>query len=100
MNYVTILFLLLLSAILIEWKFHIHLYKSRRERVLITLVFFIIGIIWDSYAIHAGHWSFPKSGTLGINIGIMPIEEYLFILIIPFWIITTYKLFHEKLRIR
>jgi lycopene cyclase domain-containing protein len=64
------------------------------------MFFFTIGVIWDSYAIINGHWLFPPEKTMGINIGVMPVEEYLFILILPFWIITTYKLVHEKLKLR
>lgn len=64
---------------------------SKRERVIVVLIFFIIGVVWDSYAIWRGHWSFGDTGLTGITIGLMPLEEYLFILIVPFWIITTYK---------
>lgn len=100
MNYLFILILLFLSAVFIEWRYHFHLYKTRKERFLIILIFFVIGVIWDTYAIKNGHWSFPESGTLGITIGVMPLEEYLFILIIPFWVVTVYKLLDEKIRIR
>lgn len=100
MSYLNILFLLFLSALLIEWRFHIHLYRSRRERIMIGIFFFIIGVLWDTYAIKNGHWSFPSENNLGIKIGVMPLEEYVFILIFPFWVITVYKLFHEKLKLR
>ena len=60
--------------------------------------FFLFGIVWDSLAILRGHWSFPVDKTLGITIGLMPLEEYLFILIIPYFIITIYKLFDSKFR--
>ena len=100
MNYLVILFILLLSAVVIEWGYHIHLYRTRRERIIITMFFFVIGVVWDTYAINNGHWSFPEGGTSGIKIGVMPLEEYLFILIIPFWIITLYKLFDQRLKLR
>ncbi len=92
MEYLTILLILLASAIFIEHKYHIHLYESRQERIIVVLVFFVIGVLWDHFAIFRGHWNFSGQGLVGIKIGLMPIEEYLFILIVPFWIITTYKL--------
>jgi lycopene cyclase domain-containing protein len=97
MEYLFILIVLLLSALLAEYLFGIHLYESREERIVVTLFFFVIGVLWDTFAIMQGHWSFNETGLVGIRLGIMPIEEYLFILIIPFWIITMYKLFEQRL---
>ena len=91
LEYLIILIVLLLLALIFENKFHVHLYHNRKERILTTLFFFIFGVAWDTFAIWRGHWLFPPGKTLGIKIGLMPIEEYLFILIIPFIILTTYK---------
>jgi lycopene cyclase domain-containing protein len=98
MEYLVILLLLLASAIFIEWKYHIRLYHSRKERIIVTLIFFVIGVLWDHLAIWRGHWNFSGQKLLGITIGLMPLEEYLFILIIPFWILTVYKVLDKKLK--
>lgn len=45
-----------------------------------------------------GHWVFPTGKNINIFIGLMPFEEYLFILIIPYFIITIYKLVDSKFR--
>jgi lycopene cyclase domain-containing protein len=47
--------------------------------------------VWDSVAIWRGHWVFPGPGLVGIKIGLMPLEEYLFALVIPYFILTTYS---------
>ncbi len=86
----------LLAAIFLEKKFHIHLYRNRKERVVAALVFFTIGIVWDTFATWRGHWIFPQENTLGIRIGLLPIEEYLFFLILPFLCITIYKVVDNK----
>ena len=41
-------------------------------------------LIWDAYAIHSGHWYFDEKQILGIigPFGI-PLEEFLFFLIVP-----------------
>ena len=98
MEYLLILLFLLISGIFIEWKYHIRLYHSRKERFIITSFFFIIGVLWDSFATYRGHWSFLGDGLIGLKIGLLPIEEYLFILIVPFWIITIYKLLDNKIK--
>ena len=98
MEYLIILLALFSIGIFIEWKYHIHLYHSRKERIIITLTFFVIGVLWDSFAIFRGHWDFTGNGLIGITIGLMPLEEYLFILIVPFWIITMYKVLDKKLK--
>lgn len=98
MEYLIILLVLFAFAIFLELKYHIHLYHSRKERILVTIIFFIVGVLWDSLAIFRGHWDFPGRGLLGVKIGLMPLEEYLFILIIPFWILTLYKILDKKIK--
>lgn len=41
------------------------------------------GIGWDVWAVHAGHWSFDGRYLLGLRIAGLPIEEWLFFLVIP-----------------
>ena len=50
----------------------------------------LIFIIWDAYAIRNGHWSFDKSQILGLyGPFCIPIEEYLFFLVVPIAAIMT-----------
>ena len=98
LEYSAILLLLLVVTFILEKSNHIHLYHSRKERLEIVGLFFIIGVIWDTFAIWRGHWFFPADKTLGITIGLMPLEEYFFILIIPYFVITVYKLIDSKFR--
>ncbi|MFA6301486.1 MAG: lycopene cyclase domain-containing protein [Candidatus Paceibacterota bacterium] len=98
LEYLIILLLIFLFTLFLEKKNHIHLYNSKKERFEIVGFFFLFGIAWDTFAIFRGHWSFPVGKTLGINIGLMPLEEYLFALIIPYFVITVYKLFDSRLR--
>jgi lycopene cyclase domain-containing protein len=96
LEYLIILTGILIVTILLEKIYHIHLYHNRKERLSVTLIFFIVGVVWDTFAIWRGHWAFPMYKTLGIKIGLMPIEEYLFILIIPYFVLTIYKIFESK----
>jgi lycopene cyclase domain-containing protein len=97
-EYLTILIFFFLTGLFIEWKYKIHLYHSRKERIVATLVMFVIGAAWDNFSTWRGHWMFPVEGTIGIKIGFIPIEEYFFILIVPFWVLTVYKLVLKKVK--
>ncbi len=98
MEYLIILGVFLAVTLILEKVYRVHLYHNLKERIEITLLFFIIGIIWDTLAIWRGHWIFPAEKNLGIVIGLMPLEEYLFALIIPYFIITIYKVIGQKFR--
>ena len=71
----------------------------KKERFIIAGIMFLLCLAWDYYATWRGHWSFNGPGLIGIRIGWLPIEEFLFILIMPFWAITFYKLMDQKLKI-
>ncbi len=91
MEYLLILLVVLALSLLLEKKNHLHLYRNRKERLLLTGLFFLVGSIWDSYAVWRGHWLFPNNKTVGVTIGLLPLEEYLFFLIVPYFILTIYK---------
>lgn len=98
MEYLLILSLFLLAAVWMEWRFRVRLYESRKEAGIIVLVFFVIGVLWDTFAIWRGHWAFPGNGMVGIRIGLMPLEEYLFVLVVPYWIITLYRVLTKHIK--
>ena len=91
MEYFIILVLVFLCTALLDWLYKVKLYDSWSERILIPLAFVIIGALWDSFAAWRGHWTFSGTGLLGINIGFLPLEEYLFFLVIPYTVLTWYK---------
>lgn len=96
MEYLIILSTLFLFAVFLEWKFRIHLYQSRKERFVISFIFFLIGLSWDWWSTSRGHWIFDFDKLMGIKIGILPVEEYLFFLIVPYVILTFYKVLKRK----
>lgn len=60
------------------------------------LFFFIFGALWDTLAYYKGNWIIPVEKTLGITIGLMPLEDYLFLLISPYFVITIYNFLNSK----
>jgi lycopene cyclase domain-containing protein len=67
-----------------------------KEGILLAIAILFIGGLWDSYAILKGYWSFKEEFFIGINIGVMPLEEYLFMLIIPFLVLVLYRIVTRK----
>lgn len=99
-EYLITLALVLLITLYLETLYHVHLYQNRKERFRVIIFLFVVGTIWDSFAIWRGHWVFPRDHNLNIFIGVMPIEEYLFMFVVPYFIITIYKIMHGKRRPR
>jgi lycopene cyclase domain-containing protein len=91
MEYLLILGILLCVTYYVQCHFHIKLYHSRAQKIMAITTFALIGVMWDSFAIWRGHWVFPPGKNLGITIGLMPLEEYLFMLIVPYAILVVYK---------
>ena len=63
----------------------------RWKRVLISVLpVSLIFVIWDAYAISQGHWFFNPELTLRIYGPLsIPLEEYLFFIIVPMAAILT-----------
>lgn len=95
-EYLVILLIILTITVILEKIYRIHLYHNIKERFQIVGIFFIVGVVWDHFAIWRGHWLFPEDRVVGLKIGLMPIEEYLFILIIPYFVLTVYKVIDAK----
>ncbi len=96
LEYLIILIILFLVTLVLEKIYRVHLFHNLKERLELAVLFFIVGVLWDTFAIWRGHWVFPPGKNLGIVIGLMPLEEYLFILIIPYFILTVYKIIDSK----
>lgn len=97
-EYLLILILILVISLIFEIKYRIHLYHSLKERLVVTLNLFIVGLIWDYYAVYRKHWIYPRNGLIGIYIFGLPVEEFLFHLIIPYAILTAYKFWDKKIK--
>ena len=95
-EYLIILLIILALAIYFEYKYHIHLYHSRKERLQVTFSIFVAAMTWDYFAVYRHHWIFPGNGLVGIRIFGLPIEEFLFFLIIPYIVLIVYKFFDKK----
>lgn len=98
MEYLLILMGFLALAVFLEYTHHVKLYHSRKERIIIVLHFFVIGMLWDYYATWRGHWTFTGQGLIGISIFGLPLEEFLFFLIMPYISLVAYKVMDKQIK--
>ena len=73
----------------------IKLFENKTQLIAIFASTLIIGGIWDNYAVWRGHWFYPGKGILGIFLGYIPLEDYIFIIVVTYAILVGYK-FYEK----
>jgi lycopene cyclase domain-containing protein len=65
----------------------------RNLRALCRSLFLIIVIFgfWDVFAVWRGHWSFDPNGVWSPRIINLPLEEWMFFIVIPFCCIFTWE---------
>ena len=91
----TLLFWLIVSAV-IQYKYHIKLYRNAKQMVVSVGFFFVVGVTWDIIGATREHWEFGYENLTGISVGILPFEEVLFMLIVPYGVLVFYKFFGMK----
>ena len=101
-EYSLILLILFVVTLTIHHLFHLTIFKSMFRTTGHIILFFgtilLVGIVWDQYAIWRGHWSFGRQYLLGPHIGYMPVEEYGFGIVMPYFGLVVYKLIEKSLK--
>ncbi len=92
LEYLLILISVFLICLAAKWKFKLQLFRSTREAFVVMFSLFAIGSAWDSFAIYRGYWSYNRQFYVGISLGLMPLEEYLFMLVVPFLTFVVYAI--------
>ena len=81
-----------LSCITLKLSLGLRLFESKKHALLTLGSLFVIGSALDSLALVRGYWSYQQQFLVGVTIGLMPLEEYLFMLITPLLTITVFRL--------
>lgn len=92
---IVVLFLIL--GLLLEYKYKVRLYKSKKERFLVTTIIFVVLMGWEliNYNYFQA-WVYPGPGMIGFNILGLPIELYLFFITSPYFALLVYELIHRE----
>lgn len=97
MEYLIVLIFVCLICAAIKLRYNLQLFKSTKEGLLVMGSLFVIGSVWDSFAVLRGYWNYGEQFFVEIRIGVMPLEEYLFVLVIPFMTLVVYRIIREEI---
>ena len=89
-------YLLLMVACLVvtlplEFVLRARVYRRPLRLVLALLPVVALFVAWDVLGIVRDHWGYSPQFTTGILLGIMPLEELVFFLVIPLCGLLTYE---------
>ncbi len=72
--------------------------KRRIKNYIRTLILlFAFGIVWDSVSVAIFHlWYWNENMLLGVWIGCLPLEEYLFMILVPIAVLEMFSLTKKK----
>jgi len=88
------LILLILSSIIpliLSFWPPLKFYRNLRTLILSIVLIAVIFGVWDIVAVWRGHWSFNPEGVWRLRIINLPLEEWLFFIVIPFCCIFTWE---------
>jgi len=92
LEYLAILISIFLVCIVAKWKLKLQLFHSSREAMKVFGSLLAIGSAWDTFSIYRGYWSYKQQFFIGLKIGLMPLEEYLFMIVVPFLTLVIYRI--------
>jgi len=82
--YLGMLAFCLLGTLPLELWLGVRVYRQWRRLALTLACVVPVFVVWDVYAIAAGHWDFDPEQTTGVVLpGGVPLEELLFFLVVP-----------------
>lgn len=89
-GYVAMLTFTVVGSFWLEIALKVRVLKRIKRALMSIIPIAILFLIWDAYAVASGHWDFDPDQVLGIYgpFGI-PLEEYLFFIIVPMAAIMT-----------
>ena len=94
MNHYTYLFILLgalAGPFALSFDKKVHFYKKWKHVLAAMILPALFYIVWDNWFTSAGVWSFNKDYILNIFVYLLPLEEVLFFLVVPYCCLFIYE---------
>jgi lycopene cyclase domain-containing protein len=89
----------LAAALWLEPVLEVHVLRRWRRLLLTLLPVMAVFVLWDLFAIAAGHWRFDPHQTTGIVLpGGLPLDEVLFFVVVPVCAILGFEAVRAVLR--
>jgi lycopene cyclase domain-containing protein len=82
--YVAVLAFCVIGTLPLELWLGVRVYRQWKRLLLTLLPVVTVFVVWDLYAIEAGHWTFDEEQTTGVVLpGSLPLDELLFFVVVP-----------------
>lgn len=94
-EYGLILLGILVVTVVLHQALQLRLYQTRKHLVVFVAFSVICGTILDTIAISRGYWSFSPRFLIGWYMGVMPIEEIGFMLVMWYFLLVVYKILEK-----
>lgn len=91
LSYLAVLAFCLIGTAWLEVVLRTRVYRRWRRLVLSLIPALAVFVAWDLYAIANEHWTFDPARTTGIVLGILPLDELLFFVVIPICSILSFE---------
>ncbi|QTO38432.1 lycopene cyclase domain-containing protein [Tessaracoccus sp. MC1865] len=75
----------------LEFVLRARVYRRPLRLLLAMLPMLVVFLAWDVLGILRDHWTYSERFTTGIMLGVLPLEELLFFLVIPICGLLTYE---------
>lgn len=97
-QYLALMAACLVLTLPLEFVLRARVYRRPLRLLLALIPTIVVFVIWDVVGILRGHWSYSPKFTTGIMLGVMPLEELVFFIVIPICGLLTYEAVGDVLR--
>ena len=97
-QYLALMAACLVLTLPLEFVLRARVYRRPLRLLLALIPTIVVFVIWDIVGILRDHWSYSPKFTTGIMLGVMPLEELVFFIVIPICGLLTYEAVGDVLR--
>jgi lycopene cyclase domain-containing protein len=97
-QYLALMALCVILTLPLEFVLRARVYRRPLRLLSALLPTVAVFTIWDVVGILRNHWSYSPRFTTGIHLGVMPLEELVFFIVIPICGLLTYEAVGDVLR--
>ena len=91
LQYLALMAACLIVTLPLEFVLRARVYRRPRRLVLALIPTVVIFTVWDVVGILRHHWTYSPLFTTGFRLGVMPIEELVFFVVVPICGLLTYE---------
>lgn len=97
-QYLALMAACLVLTLPLEFVLRARVYRRPLRLLLALIPTIVVFVIWDIVGILRNHWSYSPRFTTGVMLGVMPLEELVFFIVIPVCGLLTYEAVGDVLR--